>query len=240
MTTVTRKRRPIVAALLSLLLPGLGQLYAGKGRAAVRWMAIALFLYLVVHWGLLPIDRMLLLPAGFWLMMGLVALAVAWQIWAIVDAFLSARRAGATALKQYQRWYVYTALAVLFLGPQFVVDTDRLKPLPAFSIPSNSMSPTLRVGDRVVASNNWFRDHPPARGDLAVHASARDPSAMFVKRIIGLPGDRVQYKEGGSASMIRWSSGRTSTTTMSWHSTTSAKAAAPISIGSSFPADRAT
>ncbi len=196
MTTSTRKRRPIVAALLSLLLPGLGQLYAGKGRSAVLWMAIAVFLYLVVHWGLLPIDRILLLPSGFWLLMSAVALAVVWQIWVIVDAFISARRAGITGLKRYQHWYVYTALAILFLGPQFVVDTDRLKPLPAFSIPSGSMSPTLRVGDRFIASGNWFKTHLPTRGDLAVHASTRDPGVVFVKRIIGLPGDRVQYRGG--------------------------------------------
>lgn len=196
MAAKAKKRRLIVAALLSLLLPGLGQLYAGKGRVAALWMAIAVFLQLVVYWGLLPIDRMLLLRSGFWLMMSLVALAVAWQLWAIVDAALSARRAGVMALKRYQHWYVYTALAVLFLGPLSVVDTGRLKPLPAFSIPSGSMSPTLRVGDRVVASGNWFESRPPARGEIAIYKRPSDLKTDWVKRIVGLPGDRVQYKQG--------------------------------------------
>jgi len=83
-----------------------------------------------------------------------------------------------------------------------------------FSIPSASMVPTLLVGDYLFVSKFsygysryslplglplfsgrvFFR--PPHRGDVAVFKLPRDPSVDFIKRIIGLPGDRIQMKNG--------------------------------------------
>jgi signal peptidase I len=61
----------------------------------------------------------------------------------------------------------------------------------AFSLPSGSMLPTLLVGDRFYAVKGpGLRQ--PARGDIVVFASPQEPSQDFVKRVIGLAGDRVQ------------------------------------------------
>jgi signal peptidase I len=84
-----------------------------------------------------------------------------------------------------------------------------------FSIPTGSMEPTLLVGDAIAASkppygygrfsapfglmpnfSGRLLGRPAERGDIAVLALPRDPSQAYVKRVIGLPGDRVQMKAG--------------------------------------------
>ena len=83
-----------------------------------------------------------------------------------------------------------------------------------FTIPSASMVPTLLVGDYLVASKysyGWSRHsipfsppifkgrifgHDPARGDIVLFKLPRDGHTDYIKRLIGLPGDKVQVKQG--------------------------------------------
>jgi len=83
-----------------------------------------------------------------------------------------------------------------------------------FNIPSGSMIPTLLVGDYLFVSKfsygysrysipfglPLFRgrilSENPTRGDVAVFKLPRDNSTDYIKRVIGLPGDRVQMKGG--------------------------------------------
>ena len=83
-----------------------------------------------------------------------------------------------------------------------------------FIVPSGSMEPTLMIGDEIAAAkyaygygpysapigvipiNGRVLDHPPERGDIVVFALPRDPKQTYVKRLIGLPGDRIQMQGG--------------------------------------------
>jgi signal peptidase I len=59
------------------------------------------------------------------------------------------------------------------------------------------MCPTLCIGDRIVADMRAYRSTPPQRGDLILlqHPSSR---ALFVKRVIAMPGDTVAPGPNGS------------------------------------------
>jgi signal peptidase I len=64
------------------------------------------------------------------------------------------------------------------------------------NVPSTSMNPTLLDGDYVLG---FGRDDPAApvrRGDIVVFSLPKDPATDFIKRVVGLPGDRVQMIEG--------------------------------------------
>ena len=83
-----------------------------------------------------------------------------------------------------------------------------------FNIPSGSMKSTLLIGDYLFVSKYAygysrfslpFGPHlfdgriwstPPTRGDIVVFKLPRDDSTDYIKRVIGLPGDRIQVKEG--------------------------------------------
>ncbi len=66
----------------------------------------------------------------------------------------------------------------------------------AFWIPSGSMIPTLLPGDRVLVCKFWYAIQPPKRGQIFVFKYPVDPKRDFVKRIIGLPGDTLEIRQG--------------------------------------------
>src|SRR5262249_53477391 len=101
---------------------------------------------------------------------------------------------------------------LLALGFVLIVRTVLAEP---YRVPSPSMVPTLLVGDQLIAdkfaygfskysspiglmpdfSGRLF-DRAPERGDVIVFRLPREPSTTYVKRLIGLPGDRIQMHAG--------------------------------------------
>jgi len=87
------------------------------------------------------------------------------------------------------------------LALAFVVQAALAKP---YEIPTGSMEPTIQPHDRVVANRVIYRFRDIARGDIivfhptesAVQECSAPPGEPFVKRVIGLPGDRVEVRGG--------------------------------------------
>jgi signal peptidase I len=100
------------------------------------------------------------------------------------------RRSG---VRNAVEWVVIVAVALIgaFLIRAFVVQT--------FYIPSESMLPTLQKQDRVLVNKLSYHLHPVHRGDIVVfvHSPGFDPTIKdLIKRVIGLPGETVQGKDG--------------------------------------------
>jgi len=187
-----KNRNPLLAALLSVLLPGLGQLYSGRWRRALTLIALALILSIG---GRAVVAVQAGSAAGVYSYAILLISAVFLWVFALVDAIIAARRAGRIALAAYNRWYVY--IGVMAVSGSIAVLTDFL-PIPStrsYSMPSSSMRPTLEVGDYVDAATHAFADRLPERGEIAVFKRPGGDED-YVKRIIAVPGDRVQMRGG--------------------------------------------
>ena len=97
---------------------------------------------------------------------------------------------------EYAKSFFPIILAVLVLR-SFVVEP--------FRIPSGSMLPTLLVGDFILVNKYAYglrlpvlntrvvEIGSPQRGDVMVFRYPQDPSVDYIKRVVGLPGDRVSY-----------------------------------------------
>lgn len=63
-----------------------------------------------------------------------------------------------------------------------------------FMVQGTSMVPTLQDGEMILVDKISYRFHLPARGDIVVFIAPPEPSKDFIKRVIGLPGDKIIIK----------------------------------------------
>jgi signal peptidase I len=68
-------------------------------------------------------------------------------------------------------------------------------------IPSSSMEPSLQINDRLIIEKMSYRFRKPERGEVIVFnppevAAVPDASKVYIKRLIGLPGDRISIHDG--------------------------------------------
>ena len=75
----------------------------------------------------------------------------------------------------------------------FAIRTFLLGP---YKIPTGSMRPTFLEGDRIFVDKISYRFKPPQRGDIIVFKYPLDRKKDFVKRLVGLPGDKIKIDSG--------------------------------------------
>ena len=121
-------------------------------------------------------------------------------IWA-ADVFVFSKRRAANAKDPW--WVEYGASFFPVILLVFVLRSFAVEP---FKIPSGSMIPTLEVGDFILVNkfaygirlpviNKKIIDiGEPQRGDVMVFRYPEDPSLDYIKRVIGVPGDKVAYQ----------------------------------------------
>ncbi len=81
-------------------------------------------------------------------------------------------------------WSLIIALLII----NFVVQS--------FYIPSSSMEPTLVPGERVLVAKFYYRITEPQRGDIIVFRYPIDKRKNLIKRVIGLPGEKIKIANG--------------------------------------------
>ncbi|MEM7255847.1 MAG: signal peptidase I [Pseudomonadota bacterium] len=187
-------RKPHFAALLSLALPGLGQLYNGEFNKAI-W----LFLIFSITGIPLIIIIALLLPAMLTLPLVVLSTLLTLGVWAyaIVDGWRIAKNRQTYRVQTWQTSGVYT---LVFLICAFVILPStimwvRNHMTQPFHIPSGSMEPSVMRGDFIFANMNY--NCPQClqgikRGDVAVFVYPDNRTLHYIKRVIGLPGDKIR------------------------------------------------
>lgn len=189
---MTRARRPLVAVVASLLLPGLGQIYDGEVARGVALLLALACLLPSAAWLALHGPRAALSPLVLAGVLGCLGL----YVYSVVAAYRTAARLREDFVPgPWNRPMVY--LAVFLFGHVFVLGladyVTRANLVETFKVPSASMLPGILPGDQVFADKRV--GHPGGRklrrGDIAVFVYPNDRTTLFVKRIIGLPGDKV-------------------------------------------------
>jgi signal peptidase I len=178
-------RRWPIAVLLGFLALGLGQVYNGQWRKGVAYWA---------GQTLLSAVALIVFPLGFAAFAIALLVSLALGVASLVDAGLTARSRSTFTLRPYNRWFTYAGivLAVWFASGRFT-DWMRAHRVQAFRMPSQSMSPTLRVGDFFFADKRPSA-RVPGRGDIIVMSFPPNPKVTFVKRVVAIGGDSLELR----------------------------------------------
>ena len=117
-------------------------------------------------------------------------------------------------MKKNKIFYIIYDNAKTLIGALIIAILIRSLLFQPFYIPSSSMEPTLLVGDRIFVSkytygyskhsfpfspnitNKRFFSKSPNRGDLVVFKTPADNRTDYIKRLIGMPGDTIQFVDG--------------------------------------------
>jgi signal peptidase I len=187
---VTTDRKPGRAAVLGLLYPGLGHLYAGGRRPGVFLLiAVPFILGPAFAVAAIHFPRPLNLLAIYGGVIGVLGLGSA-------GGAVAARKASRPySLRWFNRWWVYVGLVLLNAYVFFPLSRAFTQQFigQAFRIPSAAMEPGILVGDFLFAASN---PRPPAHGEIVVFRSVEEPDLLLIKRAVGLGGDTLEMRAG--------------------------------------------
>ncbi len=189
-TRTIRHPRPWLAGLLSFLAPGVGLVYTGRSKRGLTFYFGFLTLSGIVFASLRFGESL----AAYLSVLSIGVVITILRIFAAIDAFIRARATGAIIPGRYQRTWIYIGLIVL--DPILYTGVpDRMRGY-VFSIPTDAMAPALLAGDQILSNRAPGLSPSPRRGEIVIFRSPSDWRIHYVKRVVGLPGDRVQIRHG--------------------------------------------
>jgi len=194
-----KPKEPLVAVLLSLVYPGLGQIYAGAKKRGILFLSFSTGITIItLSYVILPNTKLF-----FWMLLP-VSFLLAFGIFIIIDAYRCATSwNSANGFVQETTPGNKIALFVGIFFLVFVFNPSELASLyvrtnvvQAFKIPTEAMVPTLLKGDRILVDKGIYRREEPRRGDIAVFSSPDKAEKSYIKRVAGLPGETLEIRDG--------------------------------------------
>ena len=178
-----KKRIPFIASILSFFCPGLGQIYNSQIKFGFIVFATAYF-----------IISLSVINNYFIFIFFIFGWIIIW-IFSIIYAFIKAIKIKKAQLTKFNKWILY--LFFILVGYLYVsmIVLPNIK-FQNFNIPATSMNPTLIVGDYIVVNKNYYKNNDPEYGDLVVFKTPTDNRTDYIKRLIGLPDDTIQFING--------------------------------------------
>jgi signal peptidase I len=195
----------------ALILKWIGRLLGGEAsalqlRAVLAWSAVPNIVGFVAALAMTIAFQVYGVADSWGVRLFVVSI---FGIWSFVVFLLMLGR-----VQHFGFWRTIALYVLNLIVPLLLAILFRSFAYQPFSIPAASMTPTLMIGDNVFAAKYPYGythfslpfspplfggrifASEPKRGDVVVFRLPKDESVDYVKRVVGLPGDRIQMKEG--------------------------------------------
>ena len=194
-----RPKEPLVAVMLTLLLPGLGQMYAGKVTRGIIFLLINVLLVIgMILYFMNPVTPVY----GF--MLALIPAAIAFGLFMMIDAYLCARQYNHAnnlirKISTGNRIFLIIGLVFfsMFNSASLLEKYIRSNVFQSFRIANDSMNPVLVQNDRILVNMVIYKHSMPQRGDIVVFQYPGPDKKASIKRLIALPGEKIVTKKDG-------------------------------------------
>ena len=184
------RRRWWLAFLLSLFAPGLGHLYAGSLSQALLAVSASAIFGAISVW-------LFIQPLGIYVIWGGVLLAVLTQLAISIHAARIASSGRPLGISRPLRICTYVLYVVLIsVASDLANSWLRTDLFTTFGVTTAAMFPTLHMGDKFVVDKRAYARRLPQPGDVVAFRFERLDGRVYVKRIVGVPGDRISLKAG--------------------------------------------
>jgi signal peptidase I len=183
------KRKLWVAFFLSMLTPGLGQMYNGQLKKGIVFDIV----YAILNIG------MLMLIAVYSINQVLNILAVFLTVFlyfliATEAAIQSRKQTEMSSLRRYNKWYFYCLyyLVIGFFINYTIGQLTRSKLVHAYKIPTAAMENTILVGDYLLANHIAYSEkRPPSFNDIVIFKFFGVEQIDYIKRVVGVSGQDI-------------------------------------------------
>lgn len=194
-TNAGKKRWAWLAAILSTLMPGMGQVYCGRLTRGLLFgllygVAVPVVLGTLAYFG--PTSTIFF---GFLMIVATFGIVIG----AAVDSYRLARRTRPDyTVKGYNRPAIYVLLGLMIQGSCLGYTLHvRSSLFEAFRVVAGSMYPTIAPEDRILADKRAYKIQAPRAGDIVLfHPPTKEWRMHWIKRVIAVAGETVEIKGG--------------------------------------------
>jgi signal peptidase I len=192
-----KAKEPLIALMLTNLLPGLGHVYSDSVKKGIVFFSVNIAATGgALAYFLSPVTEI------YPYMLIFIPICFIFEIYVLIDSYLSAGRYNQKHSLERKitgtrkAGLIAAIIFVSFFNPRLYQNYIRSNVVQAFRLPSSTMEPVIMKGDRVLADKFAYKNSPPERGDIVVFQYPKDSEKIFVKRVVAFGGESVEIKGG--------------------------------------------
>lgn len=179
-----KKRYPIIAGFLTLLVPGLGQMYNGQIKKGA-------IIYSVFLLGLITLiaTRSITSYYGLWTLIIFPGII---YLYAFLDAIITASKLIQFYPRTYNIFFFYFLIIVSGIFLNIIIFNDGFLGFRMVTMNGVANEPQIKHGNKIFIDEKAYDNSPIQRGDLVAFKNPQDTQMVWILRVIALPNDTVK------------------------------------------------